>query len=100
MKFLNWSNDKWLSKNGSILPYDKLEHFLLAIFGVILGIFIFNFPIFPVVLVLEILAILWEIKDGIVPYDKEKGLMEGFSWKDLIADNMGILLGILIVLAF
>ncbi|KPJ96627.1 MAG: hypothetical protein AMJ53_00070 [Gammaproteobacteria bacterium SG8_11] len=100
MKFLGWTDDKWLSKNGSIIQYDKLEHLLLAAFGSILGIFIFNFPILPVILVLEILGILWEIKDGVVPYDKEKGLIEGFSWKDFIADNAGILLGLIVGFAF
>lgn len=46
-------------------------------------------------IILEILGIGWEIKDGLVPYG-QMGKIDGFSWKDLIADNVGFLLGFLI----
>ncbi len=79
MKFLPWKQDKWLSKQGSILPYDKLEHFILALIG----------AYFLPYLAVAVISVLWEIKDGVVPYDDE-GHIQGFSFKDLIADFAGI----------
>lgn len=95
MKFKKWSDDKWLSKNGSILPYDKLEHLLLGVMGMLIGIYWFDFSLLASFIILEVLGVGWEIKDGLVPYNK-KGDIEGFSWKDLIADNVGFLPGFLI----
>ena len=92
MKFLKWSDDKWLSKNSSILPYDKLEHLILGALGMFIGIYWIGFSVLTSLIILEILGIAWEIKDGLVPYNK-KGNIEGFSWKDLIADNVGFLIG-------
>lgn len=94
MKFLKWSDDKWLSKNSSILPYDKLEHLILGALGMFIGIYWIGFSVLTSLIILEILGIAWEIKDGLVPYNK-KGNIEGFSWKDLIADNVGFLVGYL-----
>ena len=92
MKFEKWSNDKWLSKNGTILPYDKLEHLLLGALGMFICIYWISFSLLTSLIIMEILGIGWEIKDGLVPYD-DKGNIEGFSWKDLIADNAGFILG-------
>jgi hypothetical protein len=92
MKFEKWSDDKWLSKNGTILPYDKLEHFFLGTLGLLICFYLLGFSLTLSFVILELLGIAWEIKDGIVPYD-DKGNIEGFSWKDLIADNIGFLIG-------
>jgi hypothetical protein len=94
MKFKKWSDDKWLSRNGSILPYDKLEHFLLGALGIFICIYWIGFSLLTSFVIMEILGIVWEIKDSLVPYDKE-GNIEGFSGKDLIADNFGLLIVIL-----
>jgi hypothetical protein len=84
MKFLAWNEDEWLSKHGSVLPYDKLEHFILAFAGC---------QFLPVIVV-AVVSIAWEIKDGLLPYDDVH--IQGFSWKDLIADFAGIALAMLI----
>lgn len=90
--FKPWKKDKWLSKSGTILKYDKLEHFILAF----ILFWLWNFlPIeawFAVVISWWI-GFVWECKDGLWAYDKIN--IEGFSWKDLIANTFGILLGYL-----
>lgn len=94
MKFLDWNKDKWGSCQGSILEKDKLEHFLLAIFGTLL-LLGFNFGALGVILMI-LLGVGWEIYNGLVPYDKIN--IQGFSYKDLIADIFGIITGILLFL--
>ena len=100
MKFLEWKKDKWMSENGTILKYDKAEHYLLGIIGIIItylwGIHIKATPEYfsNMFVVWVIIAILYEISNGIIPYDGTH--IEGFSWKDLIAGFMGILSGIFI----
>jgi hypothetical protein len=92
LKFKRWSEDKWLSRSGSILPHDKLEHFLLGALGTFIAVYWIGFTLIISLIIWEVLGIGWETKDGLVPYDKE-GNIEGFSWKDLIADNAGFLVG-------
>lgn len=86
MKFLKWKDDSFFSKQGSFLEYDKLEHYIL---GILLTAILFGFAgVGPVALGLfSVVAIGWEVKDGLVPYDGEH--IQGFSWKDLFADYMG-----------
>lgn len=91
MKFLKWSEDKWLSKNGTILPFDKLEHLLLCAFGLLICIYVIGLSLVQSLIILELLGIGWEVKDGLVPTNT--GNIEGFSWKDLISDNAGFLAG-------
>lgn len=93
MIFLDWKKDSWFSKNGSLLVYDKLEHSLLGIIGAF--ILQFFFADWLLLLIGFIAAFLWEIKDGLLPYD-EQGNIEGFSWKDLLAGIAGIIIGLLI----
>lgn len=100
IKFLPWHLDKWLSQQGSLLPYDKLEHFLLAFIGIFIFNRVFNWSIKTGIIVALLLGIGWEIKDGILPYDWERGLIQGFSWKDLIADVTGIFTGVIFIAAF
>ncbi len=90
-KFLPWDKDKWLSKQGTILPYDKLEHFLLSLFGVVIGILLLKINPVTVVLIITLLGIGWEIKDGLIANG------QGFSWKDLIFNLAGIGVGYFIV---
>lgn len=100
MYFLPWKKDKWLSENGTILKYDKPEHFILGITGIVLtylwGAHIKAGPEYysNTFVVWVIISILYEIGNGLIPYD---GIhIEGFSWKDIIAGFMGILSGIFI----
>jgi hypothetical protein len=92
MKFIPWHEDKWLSREGSILPYDKLEHFLLALLWMIAGILLLKLNPPMAILIGVVAAIGWEIKDGLFSH--------GFSWKDLIADFAGLAVGYLIATIF
>ena len=88
-RWVPWSRDRWLSKNGTILPYDKAEH---AAASAILAYFA-TFYMPPAFACLAVLFVgsLWELKDSIMPYEKYGWIGgEGFSWKDLIADSVGI----------
>lgn len=112
MKFLPWQEDLWLSKQGNFLTFDKLEHLLIALTGVILLHFfaahLQHIPfigfIFPTSLLwqmmfIRLLGISREIYDGLFPYDRKRNLVQGWSWKDLIANEAGIsLAGVLIVI--
>ncbi len=87
-----WAKDNWLSKGGVILVYDKAEHFLtyclLTVAGLLLKLDHTGF-------ILLILGVLWEIKDALLPYERA-GFWggDGFSWKDLVANGLGIGFGI------
>lgn len=96
MKILPWQKDRLLSRNGSILPFDKLEHFLLAGGGLYVGVALFNFDFWASLIVLEIIGIAWELKDGLVPQHQPEKI-EGFSFKDLIANNAGFALVFMIL---
>jgi len=93
-KFLPWNQDEWFSKQGTILKYDKLEHLILSVIGVILLVYILNLEIFISLAITFLIGIGWEIRDGLV----KNG--QGFSRKDLIADFVGILLSYLIFAVF
>lgn len=93
IKFLEWHLDEWFSRQGSFLPHDKLEHFLLALIGMAVFLLMFKWSLRKSVLIAVLLSIGWEIKDGVFPYDWQLGLIQGFSWKDLVADVAGISLG-------
>jgi hypothetical protein len=93
-KFLPWKQDQWFSKQGSIIKYDKLEHFLLSVLGVVLLVYIFNLEILFSSALIFMIGIIWEIRDGVI----KNG--QGFSKKDLIADFLGIMLSNIIKLIF
>jgi hypothetical protein len=88
MKFIPWHEDKWLSREGTLIPFDKLEHFILGLLGVLLGVLLLGILPATMIIISVIVAVAWEIKDGIFSI--------GFSWKDLIADIAGIGIGYLI----
>lgn len=84
------------STSGTILKYDKLEHFILSYFGLlinfILTFFILNksvtFSLFiKVIIFWEVIGLLYEIKDGFYSH--------GFSWVDFFANNLGFMLAII-----
>ncbi len=85
MRFIPWHEDKWLSKQGNILVYDKLEHFLLTLTGTVVGAFI---SVKWAVIMVLLLGLAWEIRDGYFSH--------GFSWKDLLANLFGVLAGVLV----
>lgn len=102
MKFLDWNKDKWKSTNGTIIRYDKLEHFLLAFIGLLitymvtyyfeadLNIYVYEFVVW------ELIGIGYEIYNGCVAYDGVH--IEGFSSKDLLADNYGFIAAVIVFL--
>jgi len=93
-KFLSWDQDEWLSTQGTILKYDKLEHLILAVISALILVYILKIEIFLSLALTFLLGILWEIKDGLI----KNG--QGFSKKDLIADFAGMVIAYLIVVMF
>ncbi|MDD2869651.1 hypothetical protein [Neomegalonema sp.] len=85
----------WASKNGTLLVYDKIEHFLC---GFILFVILWcKWDTIPALLGVIFVGFMWEIKDGFMPWEKY-GFWggEGFCWKDLVSTVAGALLGVLI----
>ena len=82
MKFTyqKYKDDSWSSEVGSILKYDKLEHFILGFIGYFVTRFFFGF--WATLLIWEALGTGWEIKDGFITR---------FSPKDWVANNYGFL---------
>jgi len=93
-KFLAWNQDEWFSTQGSILKYDKLEHLLLSVIGVLICVYLFKFELLFSLAIIFLLGIAWEIKDGLI----KNG--QGFSRKDLIADFVGIMLAYFLIIIF
>lgn len=90
-KYKPWSLDKWDSTSGTILKYDKLEHLILA------AILFWFWNVMPIaswcaIVITLWIGFVWEVKDGIKAYNPA-GDIEGFSWKDFIANAVGIFLG-------
>ncbi len=91
LRWLNWKDDKWLSPHGAILHYDKMEHLLASAALAYVGTFFI--PLLMACIVALLIGFLWEYKDGLMPYEKYGWFGgEGFSWKDLIADFVGIVI--------
>ena len=93
-KFQPWDQDEWLSTQGSILKYDKLEHLILSVIGVLITALLFKIEIFLSLSLIFMMGITWEIRDGLI----KNG--QGFSKKDLIADFTGLLIGYFILILF
>ncbi len=89
-RWVKWSDDKWLSTSGAVLHYDKLEHLLVSAILTLIAAFLM--PLAFACLLVLIIGCLWELKDGFMYY-KIYGWIggEGWSWKDLIADSIGII---------
>lgn len=95
MKFLDWSRDYWTSREGStFIRYDKLEHALLAFVGVLFLSAVLPFtthlPVQACQMIVRAFGVLYEIYNGFVPYRGGGGMVQGFSWKDLIANEAGL----------
>jgi len=93
-KFLPWDQDEWLSTQGTILKYVKLEHLILAMLGTLVFVYLLKIEIFLSLALVFMLGILWEIRDGLI----KNG--QGFPKKDLIADFAGVVIAYLIVVMF
>ena len=86
-----FANDKWNSRQGFIIAYDKLEHFL----GSFVLAYFLSLWVNPLLSAMTTftLGFLWEIKDAFYPYEVY-GILggDGFSYKDLAADYIGAML--------
>lgn len=104
MRFLPLKDDPIYSRHGNVLLYDKLEHAVLAFIGVMLmAVFspsVFQTPspitafftasISGQVMFVRLLGIAKEIWDAFIPYDKSRGYVQGWSWVDLLANELGM----------
>jgi len=89
-----WKDDHWLSEQGTILRYDKLEHLILAFIGLYVTLLLFASSMFMVllcVIVWEFIGVGWEIYQAYFSH--------GFSMKDFIADNIGFMLAAVLFLS-
>ena len=83
LKFKRWKEDKWLSKEGSLIVYDKAEHFILFFLVIIVG------YVFLPMIEMKAWTGLW-ILMGFGYELLWDGPKTGFSLKDFIADLAGI----------
>ena len=85
--------DTWNTKNGNIYRYDKVEHFAASATLTHLAMYASEKHGWKGVLAL---GFLWEVKDGLVGYEKHgKWGGEGFSITDMSANMMGVATGYL-----
>ena len=87
--FVYWHEDSFLSRNGTILVYDKLEHAILAFIGMVITSFFImekNIRIFLLLWVAwNVIGVLWEIFQLVVQ-------KQPIQIKDIAANNIGLLL--------
>lgn len=87
MRFLPWRDDFWFSKEGSFLPFDKLEHLILGIVGGYLMTLFYGWG--SALFIGSLVAVGWEFRDSFSNW---------WSWKDLISGIGGLIIGIMIAL--
>lgn len=115
-----FAKDHWLTEDGIIIKYDKVEH---AVFYFVVSLILillfpaYGWPLFMALLfagippfllivgILEIIGLLNEIKDGFLDYKslpkKWRWLGgDGFSWRDLVSNQWGLLCGTLAALLY
>ncbi|HED09269.1 MAG TPA: hypothetical protein ENJ10_01140 [Caldithrix abyssi] len=92
-RFLPWTEDKWKSRNGHLLKYDKLEHFIRDFILLLSAALLFGLNA-PVLGGWLAFILLWEVRDGLRPYDGKN--IEGFSVKDVLAGLMGGFVSIIV----
>ena len=85
----HWRQDSFFSRNGTVLVYDKLEHFLLGFTGMLITLFILKrVPLQEFVflwIVWNGIGLLWEYFQFVSrDYEAEP--------KDVIANNIGFIL--------
>lgn len=91
-----FAKDRWDSKDGLLIPYDKVEHFL-SYFTLTVFLSFFATPA-AVFVALLVAGVVWEIKDAIVSYRRNPFWGgDGFSWKDLLANLAGMLFGAILI---
>ena len=92
MKF-RWAKDSWRTKQGLIIKFDKIEHFLswFVIYAVANA---FLSGLYAAIIAM-LTGFLWEVKDAFVPWETY-GFWggDGFSWRDFAADILGIIFAI------
>ena len=93
MKF-RLAQDRFATRAGFIIPYDKLEH-LLCWFLLCVSFLLAGLPRSLAAGVALVAGILWELKDAVMPWERY-GFWggDGFSWRDLVADAAGIALAV------
>ncbi len=88
-KIKYWREDSFLSTNGTILKYDKLEHALLGLFGMMVTLlWLKPVGIQPIILFWlgwNLVGLLWEIFQVFVQNQK-------LEIKDIAANNIGFVL--------
>ncbi len=87
--FLNWREDSFLSRNGSFLVYDKLEHALLGFLGMTFSALLFALSsvqvFFLLCLIWNGIGFFWELAQCII----NRQLIQP---KDIAANNIGFVL--------
>ncbi|RLD13217.1 hypothetical protein DRI50_07585 [candidate division KSB1 bacterium] len=96
-RFKRWRQDSFFSRNGTILKFDKLEHFLLGFAGVFVTLLLLktnSLQIFILVwLVWNVIGLTWEFMQFVSrDYFAEP--------KDVLANNIGFLLAGLVYYLF
>lgn len=90
MKFKAWKYDYWMSKEGNFLTFDKLEHFLYSFLVGVAALFItWHASLFSFI----VLSFGKEFYDGV--HVLKNGNIQGWSWKDVIANLVGYSCGFL-----
>jgi len=96
-RFKRWQQDSFFSRNGTILRYDKLEHFLLGFIGVLATLLILKVATgqaFVLVwLAWNVLGIFWEFIQFVTRNYRAEP-------KDVVANNLGFLLAGLLYFVF
>jgi VanZ family protein len=93
-----WKRDSFLSRNGTILPYDKMEHFLLAFLGMLTSLLLWKphasgQTFFLLWVLWNALGILWEFAQWQARHYSAEP-------KDVAANNVGFVLAGLTYYAF
>lgn len=87
--FINWRDDSFLSRNGLLLVYDKLEHALLGFLGMTFSALLFALSsvqiFFLLWLIWNAVGLAWELAQCII----KKQMIQP---KDIAANNIGFLL--------
>jgi len=93
------AKDSWTTRQGLIIHYDKVEH-LISWFFLYVGCYIAFGPR-PGLSAAVAAGVMWELKDAIMPWERF-GFWggDGFSFRDLAADLVGIGLGMLAVAGY
>ena len=86
LEFIPFEEDRFFTKFGSVLPWDKVEHIIREmILYLVISYFLDDLL---VLYLIELFGVSYEIKDGY--------FNDGFSLMDLLANQIGIGLGLII----